>query len=179
MKLLLIILLVPSLLFSQNDKKKYALHLGSNVSIGYIGGTVRGGGLGLSPRIGLLYKEHSVIGIESLANYQIAYQKDTITSQSIYLAKWVGPFFRYYLKPSNAPFNLYFSGNYIWGSLYVNSYVEQFRKVYSTGMIGLGGSAKIKDFLIEFGFRYTLELNDTPRLARQINTITLGITRNF
>jgi hypothetical protein len=57
--------------------------------------------------------------------------------------------------------------------------MEKFRATYNTAFLGLGMSYKVKNVHIEFGYRYTFLLNNTPIQAKETNTIFLGVTRNF
>jgi hypothetical protein len=154
------------------------LHLGVNYGAGIAGGIVGGGGLKVCPRIGVNYKERLVLGLESNAGYQIVYEKDSL-EPSIYLSRWVGPFVRYYFYPAKSKLNLLASVHYIFGSYYEYYKMEKFRATYNTAFLGLGMSYKVKNVHIEFGYRYTFLLNNTPIQAKETNTIFLGVTRNF
>lgn len=164
---------------TDDEKKPFTLHLGTNIYAGYIGGNVRGGGLGISPRLGIAYNQRMVFGIESLASYQIAYNRDSIAEQSIYLAKWVGPFARFYFLKYESDFNIFLNANYVRGSLYVNSYKELYRSGYSTAIVGLGVCYRWLGWYYELGFRYTGRNKSVPDLARQINLLSIGVTKNF
>lgn len=158
---------------------RFGLHLGVNFGAGIAGGTFAGGLLKIAPRVAIHYNKKSVFGLESSVDYQIVYLKDSIENPSIRLSKWIGPFFRYYFLPTQNRWNIMGSINYIYGSFYVFSDVEKYRKTYNTLFLGLGGSYKIKNILIEGGYRYTFLFNNTPIAARWTNSIFLGLTRNF
>lgn len=171
--------------FVQSQKSKadtlnpFGLHIGVNFGAGIVGGTIGGGGLKVCPRIGVNYKERFVLGLESNADYQIVYSKDTIMDPSIRLSKWVGPFVRYYFYPANNKLNLLASFHYIFGSYYEYNESEKSRTTYNTAFLGLGMSYKVKKVDIEFGYRYTFLLNNTPIGAKWTNTLFFGLTRNF
>jgi hypothetical protein len=177
-----IILLNATFVQSQKSKSDtlnpFGLHIGVNYGAGIVGGTYGGGGLKVCPRIGVNYKERLVLGLESNAGYQIVYPKDSL-EPSIYLSRWVGPFVRYYFYPAKSKLNLLASFHYIFGSYYEYNETEKFRTTYNTAFLGLGMSYKIKKTDIEFGYRYTFLLNNTPIGAKWTNTLFLGVTRNF
>jgi hypothetical protein len=180
--LFLIILSNVTFVYSQKSKSDtlnpFGLHIGVNYGAGIAGGTYGGGGLKVCPRIGVNYKERFVLGLESNAGYQIIYPKDSL-DPNIYLSRWVGPFFRYYFYPAESKLNLLASVHYIFGSYYEYYKMEKFRATYNTAFLGLGFSYKVKNAHIEFGYRYTFLLNNTPIAAKETNTVFLGVTRNF
>ena len=182
---LLLIVLICQIPFFQSQVNKldstnqFGLHLGVNFGGGFVGGTVGGGGLKVCPRIGVSYKDRFVLGLESNSDYQIVYRKDTLMDPNTCLIKWVGPFVRYYFYPAHYKLNLIASVNYLYGSVYVSSEEEKYRTTYNTAFLGLGFSYKVKQTHIEFGYRYTFLLNNTPINAKYTNTIFLGVTRNF
>jgi hypothetical protein len=183
--LLSLIILLSNAIFVHSQKIKsdtlnpFGFHLGVNFGAGNAGGTFGGGGLKVCPRIGVHYKERLVLGLESNSEYQIVYRKDTLMEPSISLSKWAGPFARYYFYPAQSKLNLVASFNYVFGSYYVWSENEKFRKTYNTAILGLGFSFKVKKAQVEFGYRYTFQMNNTPSDARYANTFFLGLTRNF
>ena len=182
--LLLIVLICqvpffPSQVNKLDSTNQFGLHLGGNFGAGFASGTVGGGLLKVCPRIGVNYKERFVLGLESNSDYQIVYRKDTIMDPSTCLIKWVGPFVRYYFYPAHYKLNLIASVNYIYGSVYVWSEEEKSRTTYNTAFLGLGFSYKVRQTHIEFGYRYTFLLNNTPSVVKWSNSFFLGVTRNF
>ena len=182
---LLLIVLIFKVPFLQSQVNKldstnqFGLHLGVNFGSGFAGGTFGGGLLKVCPRIGVSYKDRFVLGLESNSDYQIVYRKDTIMDPSTSLIKWVGPFARYYFYPAHYKLNLIASVNYVYGSVYVWSEEEKSRTTYNTAFLGLGFTYKVKQTHMEFGYRYTFLLNNTPNVVKWSNSIFLGVTRNF
>jgi hypothetical protein len=182
--LLFLFIILSNVTFVHCQKSKsdtlnpFGLHIGVNYGAGIAGGTVGGGLLKVCPRIGVNYKERLVLGLESNAGYQIVYEKDSL-EPSIYLSRWVGPFVQYYFYPASSKLNLLASVHYIFGSFYQYNDVEKYRTTYNTAFLGLGFSYKVKNALIEFGYRYTFLMNNTPIAAKETNTVFLGVTRNF
>jgi len=162
-----------------DSTKNFGLHLGVNYGGGMAGGNVGGGLLKVCPRIGVNYKERFVLGVESNSDYQIVYRKDTVMEPSLRLIKWGGPFVRYYFLPSEKKWNVHASLNYVFGSVYVSSSEEHYRKTFNTAFIGLGGSYRITKTLIEAGYRYTFLMNNTPIIVRWTNELFLGLSWNF
>jgi len=172
----------PSLhsqVFNLDTNSRLKLHLGINYGIGVAGGIYGGGGLKFAPRIGLNYNEKLVIGIESNAEYQIVYLKDSLIEPSANVLKWVGPFVRYYFYPPQKKLNLLASVNYVFGSFYAWSEEDKYRKTYNTAFLGVGLCYKKKQTLIEAGYRYTFLMNNTPIIVKWSNTMFLGLTWNF
>ena len=181
---LFLILLICQVPFFQSQVNKldstnqFGLHLGVNFGALIVGGVDGGGGLKVCPRIGVNYKERFVLGIESNSANQIYYTKDSLLP-TIYVSKWVGPFVRYYFYPAHYKLNLIASFHYIFGSFYEYNEEEKYRTTYNTAFLGLGFSYKVKQTHIEFGYRYTFLLNNTPNVVKWSNSIFLGVTRNF
>lgn len=163
----------------KDTSNQYGLHLGLNYGAGIVGGTYGGGALKLGPSFGLHLNERMVIGLELNTGYQIVYSKEPNAIPSTYLSRWFGPFYRFYLFDSSRKWNIQSSLNYVYGSYYAYSELEQLRATYNTLILSTGICYKIKKARLEFGYRYTLLLNSTPVQAQQVNTLFLGVTRNF
>ncbi len=182
---LLLIVLICQVPFLQSQVNKldstnqFGLHLGVNFGGGFAGGNFGGGLLKVCPRIGISYKDRFVLGLESNSDYQIVYRKDTLIEPSLRLIKWVGPFVRYYFLAPQKKWNFHASFNYVFGSAYLSSSVEKYRKTFNTAFLGLGISYKKNQTLIEAGYRYTFLMNNTPIMVRWTNEIFLGLTWNF
>lgn len=164
---------------NRDTTSRFGLHLGSNFGFGFAGGTYGGGGIKLSPRIGVHFKNKFVLGIEYNTDYQIIYLKDSIAQTSISLSRWIGPFLRYNFFSPQKEWNMFGTINYVFGSDFVYSTDVKYRKTYNTLFLGLGCSYRVKKTAIEAGYRYTFLFNNTPIEARWSNTIFLGLTRNF
>ncbi len=162
-----------------DSTNQFGLHLGVNYGGGNAGGLVGGGLLKVCPRIGINYKERFVLGLEANADYQIVYRKDTVMDPSIRLSKWIGPFVKYYFRKPEKKWNVLVSANYIYGSYYSWNEVEKFRTTYRTVFLGLGASYRIKNTLIEAGYRHTFLMNNTPIMVRWTNSIFLGLSWDF
>jgi hypothetical protein len=164
----------------QDTMNRYGLHLGMNFGALIAGGAEQGGGaLKIGPRIGVHLNEKMAFGLEYNTDYQTIFAKDSLALPNIRLSRWVGPFFRYYMFAPEKKWNMVATANYVYGSYYSWTEVEQLRQTYHTAILGLGASYKTKHFLIEGGYRYTFLINNTPIEARWTNTLFLGVTKNF
>ena len=160
--------------------KQYGLHLGMNFGALVAGGAdAGGGGLKIGPRIGIHLNQKMTIGLEYNTDYQTLFAIDSLLEPSIRLSRWGGPFFRYNVFSPQQKWNMLVSVNYVYGSFYLWSEAEKFRQTYHTAILGVGASYKTKHFLIEGGYRYTFLMNNTPIEARWVNTLFLGVSRNF
>ena len=168
-----------SQVYESDSIHQLGLHLGVNFGGGFAGGDAGGGLLKVCPRIGVNYKERFVLGLESNSDYQIVYRKDTLIEPSLRLIKWAGPFVRYYFLSPQKKWNFHASFNYVFGSAYLSSSVEKYRKTFNTAFLGLGFSYKKNQTLIEAGYRYTFLINNTPIIVRWTNSIFLGLSWNF
>jgi len=172
-----------SFVFSQHafkdTSKRYGLHLGLNYGAGIVGGTYGGGALKLGPSVGLHLNERMVLGLELNTGYQIVYSKEPNAIPSTYLSRWFGPFYRFYFFESGHKWNIQSSLNYVYGSYYAYSEPEKIYTTYHTAIVSFGLCYKVKKSRIEMGYRYTFLMNTTPVDAKQVNTLFLGVTRNF